>query len=442
MPKSKTGRKSKAGPESSGLGNQPKMQERTSLRAHRLFPAFVSVWCAALFGLGSLAISSPVLGSLVMMTSLPAIIPATAPPLGFTAHALVALMLAIIGAGIGAGIAIAFGRSAKQQIPEPDYAPLKRSAAPNSAQDLLNAAAPTFAPEANHEDQTGHDNKAAYAYAPKVRARDAHPDAPPRRPLELTEELVASAIPIGSDFAGAGAAELDCAPACAEATMPMSFVAAEVAAPDEIGSDPALASAMAPGEVAATGLFAREQAMSEFALPPLQEAARNAVRAAGLNPGDDAAQKMLAEMPLNGLGMVQLIERLALALDNRRNAVASAAPDDGFNAPLPPPPPPVAESAEADPALSELAERYASLLAGAPRASATNEAAKVGADPVQLFSGERPRTGPIAGRPTVCPITAANAQIPPPRPAYASAQDADDALRAALATLKQMTAKA
>ncbi len=432
-----------------------------SVCAHKLFPAFASVWCAALFGLGSLAISSRVLGSVVMMTGLPAIVPATAPPLGFTAHALFALMLAMIGGVIGAGIGIVLGRSAKQRLPGSEYAPLRRSASPNAAQ----APAPTFAPDTSHNPDTSYNN------APKVRARDAHPDAPPRRPLELTEDLVAGAILRGSDVNGADNSEPNSASSVAPATVtshsPIHFFSPEAAAPAGIvidqlivpDEDPLLLSELAPDEhtpvevapveVAPSGHSVSKLEGSEPAPSPLQNAAINAALAAGLTPGDGVAQQMLAELPLNGLGMVQLIERLALALDHRRNAgpslPASAAPVAAEAAPVPghdePSPPPAALS----PALSQLTERCASLLAAAPTAPALIEAAKIGADPVSLFSGfsgAKSFNGQTAARSPACSFTAAKAQIPSPRPAYASAQDADDALRAALATLKQMTAKA
>ena len=449
----------KTGQTKTGQAKRPMARANASVRAHKLFPAFASVWFAALLGLGSLAISSRVLGSVVMMTGLPAIIPATAPPLGFTAHALFALMLAMIGGVIGAGIGVALARSAKPRDPEPAYAPLRRSASPKAAQ----TPAPAFAPDTSHNN------------APKVRARDAHPDAPPRRPLELTEDLVATAILRGSGFNGADNSYPNSAPSLAPASAPshspIHFFSREAADPAGIANDqaivaeeePLLLSELAPdeyapveftpsghpvAELAAPDLAAPELFSSEPAPSPLQNAAINAALAAGLTPKDGVAQQMLAELPLNGLGLVQLIERLALALDRRRSAgpslpasaapvAAEAAPVSGHDEPSPlPAAPPVL-----GPALSQLTERCASLLAAAPTAPALLEVAKIGADPVPLFSGEKSLNGQTAARSPACAFNSAKAQIPSLRPAYASAQDADDALRAALATLKQMTAK-
>lgn len=72
---------------------------------HQLFPAVVALWFSALFGLGSLAVRSSLLESLVRSSRIDLILPAAAPPLGVTARILMALILAAIGAGIGIAIA-------------------------------------------------------------------------------------------------------------------------------------------------------------------------------------------------------------------------------------------------------------------------------------------------------------------------------------------------
>ncbi|MBY0394830.1 MAG: hypothetical protein K2Q27_16380, partial [Novosphingobium sp.] len=140
------------------IGTPRKRRRAAPVTAHRLFPAFAALWFAALFGLGSLAIPGSLLGAVVLKTGLPAIVPAAAPPLGFTAHLLVAFALAVFGAALGLAVALRLRPKDKAEV---------RRAAP---------VAPAAAPEP----------EAAY----KVRARDAHPDAPPRRPLVLTEALV------------------------------------------------------------------------------------------------------------------------------------------------------------------------------------------------------------------------------------------------------------
>jgi hypothetical protein len=119
----------------------------------------VGLWVAALFGLGSFAVAPQMLEKLVTAMGLPAIVPATAPPLGFTARALLAMALTVLGAIFG----LLIGRSLRPSQPVP--------------------ARRRFNPGVSREVDLD---------APKVRARDAHPDAPPRKPLTLSEDLVAA----------------------------------------------------------------------------------------------------------------------------------------------------------------------------------------------------------------------------------------------------------
>jgi len=67
--------------------------------------------------------------------------------------------------------------------------------------------------------------------------------------------------------------------------------------------------------------------------------------------------------------------------------------------------------------------------------------ARTAADPVLAFPGEAARLGLAAMRPQARAAPAAKAPVPMPRPQFTSAEDADAALRAALATLKRMAAQ-
>ena len=69
--------------------------------AHPAFPAIVALWFAALFGLGSLILPVHVLERLVTVTGMSSLVSAAAPPLGFTARALIALVATVGGALIG-----------------------------------------------------------------------------------------------------------------------------------------------------------------------------------------------------------------------------------------------------------------------------------------------------------------------------------------------------
>ncbi len=422
------------------------MREVRLLLAHRLFPVFAALWFAALFGLGSLAISSSTLGQLIVKTGLPAIIPATAPPLGFTAHALLALILAFAGGAIGTAIGMAIQRRLPDQEPAPIYAPLRRSPAATPAPPPAQPAKPD---------------------APKVRARDAHPDAPPRRPLELTEALVADAIPSGPAVSEVAAAP---APKRTLRDLPVNIFASNPAAFDHAAQDEDVAAEDEPillSELAPPELPEPEPAISAAGPAPLQDAAINAARAAGLIDGDALARKLLADLPIGGLGMLQLIERLALALETRRanDQDAPAAGDMPAHSPALDNPPyepslrfaptgsgsglgAVADAVPEELAatsvvqpLSVLTEKYASLLAAAPGGAAGSGDARTAADPVLQFPGEATRHGLAAVRQQARAMPAAKATFPAPRPHYATAEEADAALREALATLKRMASQ-
>lgn len=87
------------------------------ISAHPVFPAIVALWFAALFGFGSLILPTALLERVVSLTGLPAIIPAAAPPLGFTAQALLAGGAAIGGAILGALLARIVARAHRAGAP-------------------------------------------------------------------------------------------------------------------------------------------------------------------------------------------------------------------------------------------------------------------------------------------------------------------------------------
>ncbi|MFC4294439.1 hypothetical protein ACFO0A_05125 [Novosphingobium tardum] len=72
-----------------------------------MFRVALATWCAAVMGLGSLALAPPVLERIVGVTGIAGLIPAAAPPLGVTARLLFAGLCA--SAGALAGVLIAHG---------------------------------------------------------------------------------------------------------------------------------------------------------------------------------------------------------------------------------------------------------------------------------------------------------------------------------------------
>jgi hypothetical protein len=79
--------------------------KKPSVTSHPLFPAIVVVWCAALFGLVSLAIRPALIESLVLATGIDHVIAKAAPPLGHTAHMLIVLAMTGLGAVVGLAVA-------------------------------------------------------------------------------------------------------------------------------------------------------------------------------------------------------------------------------------------------------------------------------------------------------------------------------------------------
>lgn len=138
------------------------------ITSNPLFPAVVALWFGALCGLGSLAVRPSLLEGLVLKSHIDLIVPAAAPPLGITARILLALIMAALGAILGIMLA-------------------RRLARPKVE---------------NHERKRG--ARDISAAQPKVRSRDAHPDAPARRPISAHEEL-GSERPMGDERPAASA---------------------------------------------------------------------------------------------------------------------------------------------------------------------------------------------------------------------------------------------
>ncbi len=135
------------------MANQKsKSTKAKPITSNPLFPAVVALWFGALFGLGSLAVRPSLLEALVLNSHIDLIIPAVAPPLGITARILLALAMAALGGVTGIILTRRLTR------PEPEVYERKRSAK-NAAQ------------------------------TQRTRLRDAHPDAPTRRPLSAHDEL-------------------------------------------------------------------------------------------------------------------------------------------------------------------------------------------------------------------------------------------------------------
>lgn len=506
---------------------RPAAKRKTSqpITAHRLFPALVALWFAALFGLGSFAMSPGFIEGIVTAIGLPAVVPAATPPLGFTARALVALAMTVLGGGIGLLVAL-------RLRPQAEVAPRRRFATGKAK------------PQDDH--------------GPKVRARDAHPDAPPRKPLVLTEDLVSPdetlpsvdgmplrrrSLSVTDETIPAEPFEFAPVPGHTPFGKPVSAPEPLLAAKEDTPYPAPVAPMQVfepniePAGEPADLVEAVEESPAEpeicAAPPPIA-----AVAAAIAARDPVAAVSPVAEAPLDALGLVQLIERLALAIAERRKTQESSAivatrpfvapveqpvqqaepePEAAFVPPAPSAPFGIArfqpqpaamasplastpfgeddddapgvtvprflaithpapveaeapapqagapDEADADVFVPSLAsddeppvpeERYPSLIDMAvPQvrqefvriedpADAESDVAEI--EPVVIFPGQGPRNGdsgiaPFA-RPASSPLAAQQAFVPPAS-ALPDPEEADRALRAALATLQRMTAK-
>ncbi|MCR2832476.1 hypothetical protein [Parerythrobacter lacustris] len=81
--------------------SKAKAANPASISAHPAFPAVVALWFAALLGLGCLVVPVVLFEMLFSATGIASLIPAAAPPLGPTARISIALVASLFGAGIG-----------------------------------------------------------------------------------------------------------------------------------------------------------------------------------------------------------------------------------------------------------------------------------------------------------------------------------------------------
>jgi hypothetical protein len=283
------------------------------ISAHPLFPLSAALWFAAALGLGSLAIRPGLLEEIVLALGIDRLIPAAAPPLGLTARILLALGLGTLGAMLGMLLARRLNRTAG--------------------------------------------NDAAEARSPGC---DGHADAPVRRPLHIREELDDEDFGEAQDWADAPSLPLRPAaqPVFEPFPAPVTALEDRVALPGEAPQAPWAAGEPEPVDPAPLlprGRFDRpgdlpdlppqakrpfsrpadnDEPLAEIVISPpgeeeaeaaAQELARTPERPerSGL-PGETASARLLSAR-LDSLSHVELIERLAISLQNRRERSGEAA---------------------------------------------------------------------------------------------------------------------
>ncbi len=326
------------------------------MTAHPWFTAIVALWFAALLGLSSLVLAPAMLERIVAASGIDGFIAAAAPPLGQTARLLVALGLA----GLGGVLGLILGRfiAARAKFTRPGAREVVHSAPEEpigDEADTFGEDAPGLGLRNRLARLTGQgDGPRDFADLPKLRARDCHPDAPGRKPLTPSDDLVADDLPADELVMAAQGVPASDEPLELELGDALGFLA------PFNGSDPVNGSD-------------------------------------SVNGSGPAPIPALAGARLDSLGVVQLTERLAIAMqarrerDARRRQAVAATPDD---APIvlssliavrprePAPAPAAAAEVSAAPAEAELGGKareggYSSLL-DLSRRPAESDAVKAG----------------------------------------------------------------
>ena len=301
---------------SANQSNRPKTA--APIAAHRLFPAIVALWFAALLGIGSLVIPPETLSALVGALGIPKLIHAAAPPLGFTARALLAVMMA--GVGVIVGLVIGLRLASRHKV-EP-----QRKTDPTRGRKIVPVRTYEYDPT-DHLAGPAVEAAAAPQRGP-LRASEAFADI---EPLTDTAEATSQTFqadagsPSDEHFAVLGA------PA-AEIFEPADESIHE-SGPDsghEFGRDTfddLIANAWEPEAVETVAPPAPFTTVAEQ-VEPAAFKSDAAVPVAPLAANPDA-RRTLVETPLENLGTVQLVERLALAMAAAAEArIASVADRD------------------------------------------------------------------------------------------------------------------
>ncbi len=292
----------------------------------------VCLWFAALFGLGSLAIRPSLLESAVLALQIDLMVPAAAPPLGITARIILALGMFVIGAVIGLLLALRLARPKSEQaarrrtakaaaMPDDSYgdnddlARLEAARAERSAAEQSAAVIPgrrrALAMEEQYE-RSHHD----FAPVPGVTPPEAEREVQAFVPHSLNPQIL--------DLADLSMSGHDAERFEAEKSDEVVEVPRHRAFDGPISAEPSAAASPVANAAADPFVFA-PSVEAEITLAPV---AAQPVSAAVLQPRfqlpRDGADKLRAA-PLESLGVVQLAERLALAIARRRDGVTAAA---------------------------------------------------------------------------------------------------------------------
>ena len=416
--------------------NKSKSANQAAISAHPAFPAVVALWFAALLGLGSLVLPIALLEKAVTATGIASIWASAAPPLGVTARLAIAIAAALAGAAVGLFIARKVAQSQSNPVPRKarGHTGAERTAAadlpmraPISAHEELGSEG---LDEPLEEPQTARENFAGRRRALAVTDESGPSDFFESAPLPGGDAIIDDHDDDqGNDGAGQNADRSDNAghqvseaaeplelhelamaePAAPAADSPFAQpIESEAYEPRPFGASAAGASAQpgiaalknsaqpAPAEFENSHLpeqtpaaFPHEERepMSSQAQPSIAPAYEPAYEPAPFaQPASAAPPEQqqftapvepaapLGERPLGELGIAELVERFALALQSQsRHAAAAPAPAEaaeagGFAAPAQVTIPEAAMAEAPEPAESPLVFRRSNPVSGESQA--------------------------------------------------------------------------
>lgn len=283
---------------------RPTVRNKPPITAHPWFPGIVAVWLAATLGLSSLVIAQPMLERLVAASGIPTLVAAAAPPLGQTARLLLTLGLS----GLGGIVGLILGSALAPRSRRPAAA---ARAADHGGTEAPAGVGSTAEPEGLRDRLarlTGQgDGPRDFDDLPRLRARDRHPDAPGCKPLRAEDVAAAEELVLEArdDPAPVTAPAPASAPTPAEVGEDMTDRGGDAAAPVEAGSP---AGDVAPDERGTADPVVADQQVQPTTSP--------------VSPPPPApvpaAVAALKSAPLDTLGVVQLTERLAISMRERR----------------------------------------------------------------------------------------------------------------------------
>ncbi len=305
------------------------------ITANPLFPFVTALWFATLLGLGSFATAPMLLEGPVVALGIPALIPAAAPPLGFTTR----IIFAVAMMGIGAIVGYSLGRLfAREKVATPARArgfgqnasPARSSLARqpiNAAQDL---GAPLDSPvieepQARHRATIQNDELPAFESPAFITSPVEDPvvDSAEIGEQQIFKPTVTtSAAPHLADETDPLGLELLLDDANAIEPAPVATSQPMFAAPQQVLEQPTAPALFEPLDVEAEG---RALSPDPFMPPAFAEVAADvapepAFIASAHVPQTSFLQARAVDAtpidraPLDNLGLVQLVERLALAI--------------------------------------------------------------------------------------------------------------------------------